>query len=113
MRKPKILVVGSMVMDQIFTTPRFPDPGETVLGSEYRTAAGGKGANQAVAIAKLGGNVKLIGKVGNDAHGQFLLSALSSSGVDIECVSVKIRSSDTLIDAFSIEKCINSGGKTH
>lgn len=88
MRKPGILVVGSMVMDQIFTAPRFPNPGETVLGCEYRTAAGGKGANQAVQAARLGADVTLIGKVGDDAFGHELLQSASTSGVNISHVMV-------------------------
>ena len=83
-----IYVLGSINMDMVAQVDRIPKIGETLGAKKFYVNQGGKGANQAVAIAKLGGNVKLIGKVGNDANGQFLLSALSSSGVDIECVSV-------------------------
>ena len=98
MRKPKILVVGSMVMDQIFTTPRFPDPGETVLGSEYRTAAGGKGANQAVQAARLGADVTLVGKVGDDAFGHELLQSANASSVDVSHVTVDPNATTAVCD---------------
>lgn len=98
MRKPKILVVGSMVMDQIFTTPRFPDPGETVLGSEYRTAAGGKGANQAVQAARLGAEVTLVGKVGDDAFGHELLQSASASGVEVSHVTMDPNATTAVCD---------------
>ena len=63
-RKPKILVVGSFVMDLIVSTEKFPGSGETVLGKSFRTAPGGKGANQAVQAARLGADVTMVGKVG-------------------------------------------------
>ena len=53
-KKPKILVVGSLVMDLTVSTRRFPEPGETVLGSSFQSAPGGKGANQAIQAARLG-----------------------------------------------------------
>lgn len=64
MKRPRILVVGSLVMDLIVSTPVFPKSGETVLGLGYRTAPGGKGANQAVQAARLGAEVVMAGKVG-------------------------------------------------
>lgn len=69
MKKPKILVVGSFVMDQIARTSIFPKEGETVLGNTFAKAPGGKGANQAVQMARLGADVTMIGKVGHDANG--------------------------------------------
>ena len=86
MHKPKILVVGSFVMDLIVSTDRFPNSGETVLGRSYRTAPGGKGANQAVQAARLGADVTMVGKVGQDSFGQELLSSASASGVDVSRV---------------------------
>jgi ribokinase len=68
-----ILVVGSLNMDLVVRSPRHPQPGETLLGAEFHTFPGGKGANQAVAAARLGGQVKLIGRVGADAFGDALL----------------------------------------
>ena len=76
MHKPKILVVGSFVMDLIVSTDRFPNSGETVLGRSYRTAPGGKGANQAVQAARLGADVTMVGKVGQDSLARNCLAAL-------------------------------------
>ena len=86
MRKPKILVVGSFVMDLIVSTDRFPNSGETVLGSSYHTAPGGKGANQAVQAARLGADVTMMGKVGQDVFGQELLNSAAASGVNVSRV---------------------------
>lgn len=86
MKQAKILVVGSFVMDLIVSTGRFPNCGETVLGLNYSTAAGGKGANQAVQAARLGANVTMVGKVGKDAFGDVLLDSASEAGVDVSRV---------------------------
>lgn len=86
MRKPKILVVGSFVMDMIVSTGRFPNAGETVLGLDYQTAPGGKGANQAVQAARLGAEVTMVGKVGCDAFGDALIESARASGVDVSHV---------------------------
>jgi ribokinase len=80
--KPNILVVGSINMDLVVRTPRMPQPGETVLGDGFVTSPGGKGANQAVAAARLGGNVRMVGLVGDDAFGEQLIGKLQSEGVD-------------------------------
>ena len=63
LRKPKILVVGSFVMDLIASTEKAPNSGETVIGKSFRTAPGGKGANQAVQCARLGAHVTMVGQV--------------------------------------------------
>jgi len=81
-KTPNILVVGSLVMDLIVTATRFPDAGESVVGKEFRTAPGGKGANQAVQAARLGANVTMVGMVGEDAFGQQLIDSLRKSGVN-------------------------------
>ena len=81
-RKPKILVVGSCVMDLIVSAERFPGSGETVLGNDFRTAPGGKGANQAVQAARLGAEVTMVGKVGSDDFGQALLSSAGDARID-------------------------------
>lgn len=86
---PKITVVGSLNMDLIVRAPHIPVPGETVSGGEFRTAAGGKGANQAVAAARLGGQVTMVGCVGNDAHGRALVSGLQADGIRTEFVRVE------------------------
>ena len=78
---PKILVVGSIAMDLIVETEVFPSSGETIAGKMFQTAPGGKGANQAVQAARLGVDVTMVGKVGQDDFGDTLLSALEASGV--------------------------------
>lgn len=85
-QKPNILVVGSLNMDLVLRAPRMPRPGQTVLGEKFVTSPGGKGANQAVATARLGGQCAMIGRVGDDAFGLQLLDALSNDGV--ECTGV-------------------------
>lgn len=81
-----IVVVGSINMDLVVRAPRHPVPGETILGSEFHTFPGGKGANQAVAAARLGGSVKMIGRVGTDAFGGMMLATLQKDGVDTRYV---------------------------
>ncbi|WP_302779256.1 ribokinase [Anaerotruncus colihominis] len=80
-RKPKILVVGSFVMDLIVSTKKFPGSGETVLGKSFRTAPGGKGANQAVQAARLGADVTMVGKVGGDSFGRELIASAQAAGI--------------------------------
>lgn len=84
----KIVVVGSLNMDLIARSPHIPVPGETVLGSRFSTAAGGKGANQAVAAVRLGAQVTMVGCVGRDDYGRQLLSGLQADGVDTQFVRV-------------------------
>lgn len=85
----KITVVGSLNMDLVVTTPKVPVLGETVLGSGFMTAPGGKGANQAVAAARLGGDVTMIGCIGDDIFGRDLLSNLKISGVNTDAIEIK------------------------
>src|SRR5690349_178748 len=85
----QIVVVGSLNMDLIVRTARLPRPGETVRGWDFATAPGGKGANQAVAAARLAGpgvEVAMIGRVGDDAFGEALLGSLREAGVNTEHV---------------------------
>ncbi len=77
----KIVVVGSANMDLVVKAERIPAPGETVLGGEFATIPGGKGANQAVAAARLGGDVVFVGRVGMDAFGVALRSEMERAGV--------------------------------
>jgi len=79
---PRIVVLGSLNMDLVTRVAALPAPGETVLGDRLRTFTGGKGANQAVAAARLGGRVAMVGRVGRDAGGDALLRQLSVDGVD-------------------------------
>lgn len=85
-QKP-IVVVGSINTDLVAVTKRIPAVGETVIGSDFQTHPGGKGANQAVAVARLGYPVRLIGRLGNDAFGAQLRDHLEKEGVEITGVS--------------------------
>ncbi|MBY0191421.1 ribokinase [Bacillus aerophilus] len=76
-----IVVVGSCSMDLVVTSDKRPNAGETVLGKSFKTVPGGKGANQAVASARLGADVYMVGRVGDDAYGQDILSNLETQGV--------------------------------
>jgi ribokinase len=81
-QSPRVLVVGSINMDLVVRSPRLPRPGETITGHDLREIPGGKGANQAVAAARLGAQVRMIGRVGDDAFGTRLRESLSRHGVD-------------------------------
>jgi ribokinase len=70
-------------MDLVCSASRMPAPGETILGTEFRTTPGGKGANQAVAAARLGATVRMVGRVGADSFGPTLIAGLQSNGVDV------------------------------
>jgi len=78
----RVTVAGSLNMDLVVRAPRIPEPGETIIGGEFRTVPGGKGANQAVAAARLGAQVAMVGRVGGDAFGGLLLENLAAAGVD-------------------------------
>ena len=79
----RVCVVGSLNMDLVIRVPRLPSPGETVSGGSYRTYPGGKGANQAVAAARMGALVTFVGAVGDDPHGVKVRSALEAEGIDL------------------------------
>ncbi|MEV5337574.1 ribokinase [Streptomyces sp. NPDC052676] len=83
-----LLVVGSANADLVIGVERRPGPGETVLGSDLAVHPGGKGANQAVAAARLGARTALLARVGDDAHGRLLLDAQRAAGVDTAGVLV-------------------------
>jgi len=83
-----IAVVGSINLDLVVAVEHHPAPGETVLGADRRELPGGKGANQAVAVARLGAAVAMVGRVGADAQGTRLREGLASEGVDVEHVVV-------------------------
>lgn len=86
MNKPNILVVGSFVMDQIVTTDVFPRQGQTILAKTFRKAPGGKGANQAVQMARLDANVTMCGKLGHDSNGKELLAVCQEAGICVDHV---------------------------
>jgi ribokinase len=85
-KRPKVTVLGSLNMDISVTVPRLPAPGATVLGSAAQFTPGGKGANQAVAAARLGADVRMAGCVGDDDFGRQLLAALRAEGIDADAV---------------------------
>ena len=82
MLNKKICVVGSLNIDLTVSMERFHQPGETVTGLDFNTFTGGKGGNQAVAAARLGGDVYMVGCVGEDAHGELYLNTLKKEGID-------------------------------
>jgi ribokinase len=89
---PKILVVGSLNMDLVVQMPAIPRPGETLLGGKFATFPGGKGANQAVAAARLGAQVTMVGEVGGDAFGEQMLQIIRNEGIDTRFVGVDAHS---------------------
>lgn len=83
-----VLVFGSINMDLVARTPRIPAPGETLIGHRFETVPGGKGANQAVATARLGIPTQMVGRVGGDQFGQALLAGLTASQVGCDAVLI-------------------------
>jgi ribokinase len=83
----RIVVLGSLNMDLVVTVPRLPQAGETVMGHRLDTFPGGKGANQAVAMARLGGQVTMVGRVGHDSFAESLIRNLQANGVESSGVS--------------------------
>jgi ribokinase len=88
--RPAIAVLGSANVDLTLAVPHLPSPGETVLAGHGVLSPGGKGANQAVAAARLGADVAFAGCVGDDAHGALLRSALAGEGVDVSRLQVRV-----------------------
>jgi ribokinase len=86
--RTNILVVGSINMDMVVRAPHMPVPGETVLGKGFVTSPGGKGANQAVAVARLGGQCTMLARVGRDAFGETLLEGMKAEGIACDHVLV-------------------------
>lgn len=82
--KKKIVVIGSSNTDMVIRTPRIPRPGETVLGGEFFMALGGKGANQAVAAARAGGEVHFVARVGDDVFGRQSLDGFIRDGIHVD-----------------------------
>jgi ribokinase len=88
MNQKKILVIGSSNTDMVIKTNNFPVPGETILGGRFLMNAGGKGANQAVAAARLGGMVTFVGKIGDDIFGKQAVQQLEDEGINVNFVAV-------------------------
>lgn len=98
MKTPKILVVGSINMDMICTANRLPNNGETVTGLSFSTAAGGKGANQAVQAARLGADVTMVGKVGCDSFGRELVEGMRADGINVTHIMTDTAASTGVAD---------------
>ena len=80
----EITVLGIFVADISFSGPKIPSTGETILGKKYNVGPGGKGCNQAIAIARLGGNINFISKIGKDAYGELALRTLKKNKISTE-----------------------------
>src|ERR1051325_2318444 len=78
----KVVVVGSINVDLVVTADRFPRPGETLIGTSFARHPGGKGANQAVAAARMGARTVMIGAVGADPSGEFMRDTLAREGIE-------------------------------
>ncbi len=102
LKKPKILVVGSMVMDITVATDVFPNSGETVFGKAFSTACGGKGFNQAVQTKRLGADVAMVGRVGQDAFGNEMIEMAKEIGISTEHI-LKDESESTAIGNIILE----------
>ncbi|PKB66010.1 MAG: ribokinase [SAR202 cluster bacterium Io17-Chloro-G4] len=87
--QPSVVVLGGINMDLVTVAERFPEAGETVVGSRFLTYPGGKGANQAVAAARMGAATAMVGKVGDDIFGPQLMEFMAASGVDVSRVGVE------------------------
>jgi ribokinase len=110
---PNILVVGSLNADLVVRAPRFPQPGETISGEDLQVIPGGKGANQAVAAARHGANVGMLGRVGKDNFGDFLLENLKSNYVDTNLIQLDDASTGTaiiVVDADGQNSIVLSAG---
>jgi len=105
-RKP-IVVVGSITMDLVTRTPKIPAIGQTLIGTGFETTPGGKGANQAVAAARLGYRVAMVAKVGDDAYGPALLENLKRAGVKTEGMT-ETSGSSGLAPMFVADDGLNS-----
>ncbi|MEX0599093.1 MAG: ribokinase [Rhodothermales bacterium] len=113
-----VLVVGSANMDLVVKTSRFPRPGETVLGREFGMYAGGKGANQAVACARLGGDVVFVACMGRDVFRDRLFESLTRDGIDLSHVRVDEEASTgvaliTVDESGQNEIVVASGSNMH
>ena len=110
-----ILVIGSINMDLTIHTPRLPRLGETITGSDFATTPGGKGANQAVAAARLGGRVRMIGGVGMDVYAARLEENLRRAGVVTDGLSFSIPPAESRSSRFAAVTIISSwtGGPTN
>src|SRR5512138_2573422 len=111
---PDVFVVGSLNADLVVRTPRFPQPGETISGEDLNIIPGGKGANQAVAVARQGTSVSMLGRVGNDSFGPELINNLKQNHVDATYVQIDPNSATgtavIVVDANGQNSIILSAG---
>ena len=97
MSAPEIVVVGSANVDLVVFADRFPAPGETLAGTDFKMLAGGKGANQAAAAARMGAATRLLARVGDDLFAPMLRAELSGAGVDTDGVETVPGSTGTAL----------------
>lgn len=98
----KILVMGSLNVDLVVTASHLPQKGETIIGGLFQTHPGGKGANQAVAAARMGGKISMVGSVGKDAYGDQLCRNLKAEGIDI-CFVNQIEEMSTGVAVITVD----------
>lgn len=103
MDRPRVVVVGSANMDLVAVAPTLPGPGETVLGTEFVTVPGGKGANQAIAASRAGASTVFLGAIGSDSFGVTLRSRIAASGVDTSYIRVVYGSSGVAVIMVNAE----------
>jgi ribokinase len=103
----QITVIGSINMDLVTSTSQIPKVGETVLGQSFHTIPGGKGANQAVAAARLGGDVTMIGAVGDDSFGKTLVEHLTKQGINTKHI-MEVKGVSTGIATIILSEADNS-----
>jgi len=111
--KCDILVIGSLNADLVVRAPHFPQPGETISGDDLHIIPGGKGANQAVAASRQGASVAMLGRVGKDSFGPFLLESLKSDSVDTTHVQIDDAATGTaiiVVDANGQNSIVLSAG---
>lgn len=97
-----ICVIGSLNMDLVVSVDDMPKKGQTIIGNSFKEVPGGKGANQAVAIARLKSNVRMIGKVGNDGFGKSLINALNKDNVNTKYI--KVEDTSTGVALITVDK---------
>ncbi|MEO0012699.1 MAG: hypothetical protein RLZZ535_1088 [Cyanobacteriota bacterium] len=109
-----VVVFGSINLDLVIEVAHLPAKGETVIGDRFFSSAGGKGANQAVAIAKLGIPVSLVGQVGDDTFGQTLINSLQSSGVNTDSININSHTysgiASIVVDQYGANTIACAGG---
>jgi ribokinase len=105
--RKRIVIVGSITMDLVTRTPRIPAIGQTLIGTNFETTPGGKGANQAAAAARLGYPVAMVAKVGDDAYGPQLVENLKRAGVETSAIS-QVAGSSGLAPMFVADDGLNA-----